>query len=148
MARSITLDEANSVIAAAIAKADEQGTKMSIAVVDAGGRLVSFARMDDAIWAGVYGSTGKAIASAAFKRPSGFFQDMADRPIFQGIKAGEGDHMILSQGAVPIEKEGQIIGAVGVGGGTGEQDEECAQAGAAAAVGVGGAILSLLEGTQ
>ena len=130
MARSITLDEANRVIAAAIAKADEQGTKMSIAVVDAGGRLVSFARMDDAIWAGVYGSTGKAIASAAFKRPSGFFQDMADRPIFQGIKAGEGDHMILSQGAVPIEKEGQIIGAVGVGGGTGEQDEECAQAGA------------------
>ena len=55
------------------------------------------------------------------------------RPIFQGIKAGEGDHMILSQGAVPIEKEGQIIGAVGVGGGTGEQDEECAVAGAAAA---------------
>ena len=41
--------------------------------------------------------------------------------------------MILSQGAVPIEKEGQIIGAVGVGGGTGEQDEECAAAGAAAA---------------
>ena len=132
MARSITLDEANRVIEAAIAKANEQETKMSIAVVDAGGRLVSFARMDDAIWAGVYGSHGKAIASAAFKRPSGFFQDMADRPIFQGIKAGEGDHMILSQGAVPIEKDGEVIGAVGVGGSTGEQDEECAVAGAAA----------------
>ena len=132
MARSITLDEANRVIEAAIAKANEQETKMSIAVVDAGGRLVSFARMDDAIWAGVYGSHGKAIASAAFKRPSGFFQDMADRPIFQGIKAGEGDHMILSQGAVPIEKDGEVIGAVGVGGGTGQQDEDCAAAGAAA----------------
>ena len=105
---------------------------MSIAVVDAGGRLVAFARMDGAIWAGVYGSTGKAIASAAFKRPSGFFQDMADRPIFQGIKAGEGDHMILSQGAVPIMRDGETIGAVGVGGGTGQQDEDCAQAGAAA----------------
>ncbi len=132
MARSITLDEANKVIEAAIATANEQGTRMSIAVVDTGGRLVSFARMDDAIWAGVYGSHGKAIASAAFKRPSAFFQDMADRPIFQGIKAGEGDHMILSQGAVPIEKDGEVIGAVGVGGGTGQQDEDCAVAGAAA----------------
>ena len=130
MAGSITLEEANTVIAGAIAKAEEQETKMSIAVVDAGGRLVSFARMDGAIWAGVYGSTGKAIASAAFKRPSGFFQEMADRPIFQGIKAGEGDHMILSQGAVPIMRDGETIGAVGVGGGTGQQDEDCAQAGA------------------
>ena len=132
MAGSITLDEANKVIAGAIAKAEEQETKMSIAVVDAGGRLVSFARMDGAIWAGVYGSTGKAIASAAFKRPSGFFQEMADRPIFQGIKAGEGDHMILSQGAVPIMRDGETIGAVGVGGGTGQQDEDCATAGAEA----------------
>ena len=132
MAEPITLDEANTVIAGAIAKAEEQETKMSIAVVDAGGRLVSFARMDGAIWAGVYGSTGKAIASAAFKRPSGFFQEMADRPIFQGIKAGEGDHMILSQGAVPIMRDGETIGAVGVGGGTGQQDEDCAAAGAEA----------------
>lgn len=132
MARSITLDEANTVIAAASAKANEQGTKMGIAVVDAGGRLVAFARMDGAIWGSVYGSQGKAIASAAFGRPSGFFQEMADRPIFQGIKAGEGDHMILSQGAVPVVKDGEVIGAVGVGGGTGEQDEECAVAGAAA----------------
>ena len=130
MAGSITLEEANTVIAGAIAKAEEQETRMSIAVVDAGGRLVSFARMDGAIWAGVYGSTGKAIASAAFKRPSGFFQEMADRPIFQGIKAGEGDHMILSQGAVPIMRDGETIGAVGVGGGTGQQDEDCATAGA------------------
>ena len=131
MARSITLDEANTVIAGAIAKANEQGTKMSIAVVDAGGRLVAFARMDGAIWAGVYGSHGKAIASAAFGRPSGFFQEMANNPIFAGIKAAEGDHMILSQGAVAIEKGGEVIGAVGVGGGTGQQDEDCAAAGAA-----------------
>ena len=130
MARAITLEEANRVIEGAIEKANEQGTKMSIAVVDAGGRLVAFARMDDAIWAGVYGSHGKAIASAAFKRPSGVFQAMADRPIFQGIKAAEGDHMILDLGAVPIEKDGEVIGAVGVGGGTGEQDEECAAEGA------------------
>ena len=132
MAASLTLEEANKVIAGAIAKAEEQETKMSIAVVDAGGRLVAFARMDGAIWAGVYGSTGKAIASAAFKRPSGVFQEMADRPIFQGIKAGEGDHMILSQGAVPIVRDGETIGAVGVGGGTGQQDEDCALAGAEA----------------
>ena len=133
MARSITLEEANRVIAGAIAKAEEQGTRMSIAVVDGGGRLVALARMNGAIWASVYGSHGKAIASAAFQRPSGFFQDMAERPIFVGIKAAEGDHMILSQGAVPITSaDGEIIGAVGVGGGTGQQDEDCAQAGAEA----------------
>ena len=133
MARSITLDEANQAIAGAIAKAEEQGTKMGIAVVDAGGRLVAFARMDGAIWASVYGSHGKAIASAAFGRPSGFFQEIADRPIFQGIKAAEGDHMILSLGAVPIKStDGEVIGAIGVGGGTGEQDEECAVEGAGA----------------
>jgi uncharacterized protein GlcG (DUF336 family) len=68
---SITLDEANRALDAAIAKATEQGTKMNIAVVDASGRLVAFKRMDGAIWAGVYGSQGKAVASAAFGRDSG-----------------------------------------------------------------------------
>jgi uncharacterized protein GlcG (DUF336 family) len=129
---SITLDEANRALDAAIAKATEQGTKMNIAVVDAGGRLVAFKRMDGAIWAGVYGSQGKAVASAAFGRDSGVMQERAGSPIIQGIMVAEGGHMIPSQGAVPITRNGMVIGAIGCGGGTGQEDEDCARAGAAA----------------
>ena len=129
---SITLDEANRALDAAIAKATEQGTKMNIAVVDAGGRLVAFKRMDGAIWAGVYGSQGKAVASAAFGRDSGVMQERAGSPIIQGIMVAEGGHMIPSQGAVPIIRNGVVIGAIGCGGGTGQEDEDCARAGAAA----------------
>ena len=57
---SVTLEEANRVINSAIQKATELDIKLSIAVVDAGGRLIAFARMDGAIWGGVYGSHGKA----------------------------------------------------------------------------------------
>lgn len=129
---SLTLAEANRVIQAALARADDLGIRISVAVCDAGGRLIAFARMDGAIWAGVYGSQGKAIASVAFGRASGELQDRADTPIVRGIAAAEGGHMIASRGAVPIIRDGLVIGACGVGGGTAEQDEQCAAAGVAA----------------
>ena len=77
-------------IGGAIAKANEFDIKLSIAVVDEGGRLVAFARMDGAIWAGVYGSQGKAVTSASFGRPSGVLMNMADLPIFRGIQEAGG----------------------------------------------------------
>ncbi|MDA1095980.1 MAG: heme-binding protein [Chloroflexi bacterium] len=126
---SITLDQAHEVINGAIGKAGELGIKLSVSVCDEGGRLVAFARMDGAIWGGVYGSQGKAIASAAFARPSGALAEMADRPIFRSIQAAEGGNIIYSQGAVPIFRNDTLIGAVGTGGGTGQQDEDCASAG-------------------
>ena len=66
----LKLSEANQVVHAAIAKAQELNIRISVAVCDAGGRLLAFNRMDGAIWASVYGCQGKAIASAAFGRPS------------------------------------------------------------------------------
>ena len=126
---ALTLAEANQVAQAAIAKAREINIKISVAVCDAGGRLVVFNRMDGAIWGSVYGCQGKAIASAAFARPSGELQERADTPIVRGITAAEGGHMIPSQGAVPIIRAGVLEGACGVGGGTAQQDEECARAG-------------------
>ncbi|MEE3167571.1 MAG: heme-binding protein, partial [Chloroflexota bacterium] len=63
---AITLDEANKMVAGAIAKAKELNIRINVAVCDAGGRLLAFNRMDGAIWGGAYGSQGKAIASAAF----------------------------------------------------------------------------------
>ena len=128
---ALTLAEANQVVEAAIAKAKEMNIRVSVAVCDAGGRLMAFNRMDNAIWGSVYGSQGKAIASVAFGRASGELTERAGTPIIQGIAAAEGGHMIPSQGAVPIVKNGVVIGACGVGGGTSQQDEDVARAGVA-----------------
>ncbi|HAA96068.1 MAG: heme-binding protein [SAR202 cluster bacterium] len=128
---ALTLAEANRMVEAAIAKANELNIKINVAVVDAGGRLVAFNRMDGAIWGGAYGSQGKAVASAAFGRTSGELQERATSPIVSGILGAEGGHGIPSQGAVPIRRDGVLEGAVGVGGGTSQEDEDCAAAGVA-----------------
>ena len=128
---SLTLAEANRIIEGAVAKAQELNIKISVAVCDAGGRLIAFNRMDGAIWGSVYGCQGKAVASVAFARPSGELAERADTPIIRGIAAAEGGHMIPSQGAVPIIRNGEVVGACGVGGGTAQQDEDCARAGVA-----------------
>jgi len=129
---ALTLAEANRVVQGAIAKAEALNIKISVAVCDAGGRLIALNRMDGAIWAAAFGSQGKAMASAGFGRPSGVLQQTYPTSIIQqGIVAAEGGHMIPSQGAVPIIRNGVVEGACGVGGGTSEQDEECAKAGVA-----------------
>ncbi len=128
---AITMAEANRILEGAIAHAQEINIKMSVAVCDAGGRLVAFSRMDGAIWAGVYGSQGKAVASAAFGRPSGVMQERAEQPTPKGIAIAEGGHMIMGQGGVPIIRNGVVEGAVGVGGGTSQEDEDCSNAGIA-----------------
>jgi glc operon protein GlcG len=130
-AMPLTLADANRIVEGAVAKAKEMNIKISVAVCDAGGRLMAFNRMDGAIWGSVYGCQGKAVASAAFARPSGELAERADTPIIRGIAAAEGGHMIPSQGAVPIIRNGEVEGACGVGGGTAQQDEDCARAGVA-----------------
>ena len=128
---ALTLEEANKIIGGAIAKAKQLNIKVSVAVCDAGGRLLAFQRMDNAIWASAYGSQGKAVASAAFGRPSGEMAERADQPTPRGIAAASGGQMIMGQGAVPIIRNGIVEGACGVGGGTSQQDEDCARAGIA-----------------
>ena len=125
---ALTLGEANRIVEGAIAAATEMGIKINVAVCDSGGRLVAFNRMDGAIWGGVYGSQGKAVASAAFGRTSEL-QERAS--IITGILKAEGEHGIPSQGGVPIVRNGVLEGACGVGGGTSQEDEDCATAGIA-----------------
>lgn len=124
---ALTISDANRIMQAAIAKAEEFNIKINVAVCDSGGRLVAFNRMDGAIWGGMYGAQGKAVTSAGFGRPSGEVD--GTRPIVQGIIASEGGHMIPSQGGLPIVRGGVVEGACGVGGGTSQQDEDCARAG-------------------
>lgn len=129
---ALTLEEANRIVQGALAKARELNIKISAAVCDPGGRLIAFGRMDGAIWGSAYGSMGKAVASAAFARPSGELTERAEHPTIRGIIAAEGGHMIPGQGAVPIlDSHGVVEGACGVGGGTAQQDEDCARAGVA-----------------
>lgn len=129
---TLSLAQANSVLEAAIRKAQEFDIRISVSVCDAGGRLRAFQRMDGAHWAGGYGSQGKAVTSAAFARPSGVVAELAQFPIMPSIAEAEGGHIIYCQGAVPIFIDGVLVGAVGVGGGSAQQDEDCAAAGAAA----------------
>ncbi len=128
---AITLAEANRIIEGVLAQAAELNIKISAAVVDSGGRLIAMNRMDGAIWASAYGCQGKAVASAAFGRSSGEMQERANQPTPAGINAASGGEMIMGQGAVPIIRDGVIEGACGVGGGTSQQDEDCAKAGVA-----------------
>lgn len=124
---ALTLAEANRIVQGTIAKAEEFNIKICVAVVDAGGRMVAFNRMDGAHWTGTYGAPGKAVAAAGYGRPSGAIDP--DRHINRGIIAAEGGHIIAEKGGVPIIRNGVIDGACGVGGGTSEQDEDCASAG-------------------
>ena len=126
---ALTLVEANSMVQAAIAKANELNVKVSIAVCDAGGSLLAFNRMEGASAVSAIVAQGKAAASAGFGRASGALQ--ADSPVIQAIIANMGGRMLPAQGAVPLHKNGELVGAIGGSGATAQQDEECAQAGSA-----------------
>ena len=124
------LETANRAVAAAMLQARQMNIAISVAVCDDGGHPVAFARMDGAGWAASYGALGKATASAATGSPSGRIPP--DLHVMQRINELAGDRMIFSQGAVPVVLDGELVGAIGAGGGTAEQDEACAAAGAAA----------------
>lgn len=128
----LTLEEANRIIAGAIHTAEQLGIRIGVAVCDSGGRLIAFQRMDNANWASIYGAQGKAITATAFGRPSGELAGIADQPTPRGIAAAEGGHMIMGQGGIPIFRHEVLEGACGVGGGSSQQDEDCAARGIAA----------------
>jgi uncharacterized protein GlcG (DUF336 family) len=127
----ITLDLARRVIAAAEKKAADIKQPMNIAVVDGGGNLVAFARMDGAWLGSIQIAQKKAWTSRAFdietKTLSKFAQPGAD---FYGIHVTNGGVTIFA-GGVPLMQGKDVVGAIGVSGGSGKQDQEVAEAGAA-----------------
>jgi glc operon protein GlcG len=126
---ALTLAEAN-LMQAAIAKAEELHVKLSVAVCDAEGNLLAFNRMKGASAVSATVAQGKAAASAGFGRPSGALA--ADSPVIQSIIATLGGRMLPAQGAVPLDKKGELVGALGSSGATAHQDEAWAHAGGAA----------------
>ncbi len=130
---SLTMAESEQILAAAKAKVFEMGAKMSVSVVDPRGDLIGMFRTDGASWRTPAISRAKAVSAACFGRPSGDLTDNAMSPVFRGLMAMEGGHMIPGQGALPVFKGGELVGAVGGSGGTAQQDEDAAQAGIDAA---------------
>ena len=131
----MTLAVAEKAARAAQAKARELGTPMTVSVVDEAGRLVYPARGDGAGFFSVNTSRAKAVAAANFKRATKELGEMmAKGPSFwTAVGAAVPGELLPSIGAVPIMAGPRVIGALGCGGGTGEQDHECALASAAAA---------------
>ncbi len=114
---TLTMAETDIILAAAKAKVLEMGAKMSVSVVDPRGDLLGMFRTDGASWRTPAISRAKALSSACFERPSGDLTENAMAPVFRGLMAMEGGHMIPGQGALPVFKNGEIVGAVGGSGG-------------------------------
>ena len=130
----VTLNDARKVIAAAEKKAAEIGQPMNIAVADAGGNLVSHVRMDGAWIGSIDISIKKAFTSRAFDIAT---KDLATHSQsggqFFGIHASNNGRIMIFAGGIPLKnKDGKVVGAIGVSGGSGEQDHAVAEAGAAA----------------
>jgi uncharacterized protein GlcG (DUF336 family) len=130
---TLTLADARNIIAAAEARAEEIGQPMNIAVVDAGGNLISHVRMDGAWLGSIDISINKAFTSRAFDIQT---KDLGDNSQpgnqFYGIHASNHGRIMIFAGGVPLSRDGQVVGAIGVSGGSGEQDQTVAEAGAGA----------------
>jgi glc operon protein GlcG len=122
----ITLEGAKKIAAAAEAEARKNGWNVVIAVVDDGGHMIYLQRMDGTQTGSIDVAIGKARTSAAFKRPTKVFDDLAKtRPSVISISADA----VLLEGGIPVMVGGQLVGAVGVSGVTSQQDAQIAQAG-------------------
>jgi uncharacterized protein GlcG (DUF336 family) len=132
----VTLEDARRVIAAAEKKAQEIGQPMNIAVADEGGNLVAHVRMDGAWIGSIDIAINKAFTSKAFDIST---KDLASNSQsgqqFFGIHVSNHGRIMIFAGGIPLKRGGKVVGAIGVSGGSGEQDHTVAEAGAAAFAG-------------
>jgi glc operon protein GlcG len=125
----ISLENAKKAAGAALAEARKNNWTMALAIVDPGGTLVYYEKLDNTQIGSAQVAISKARSSAEFKRPTKAFQD-------QVSKGGDGLRYLGLEGAVPLEggvpivMDGKIVGAIGMSGGTSAQDAQCAQIGA------------------
>ena len=125
----ISLERAQSAINAVVAEAKRRDWKMNVAVVDSGGNLVAFQRMDGAMLASIQIAEHKARAAATFRRETKVFEN--------GIQANNLNYLmtldgiVASRGGIPLVEHGKLIGAIGCSGGTDSQDEVVCRAGVA-----------------
>jgi glc operon protein GlcG len=123
----LTLEAARVAMAAAEAEAVRGGWRVVIAVVDDGGHPLMLHRLDGAQWSSIDTAVGKARAAVAWKRPTRLLEESVNNGRFAFLSISQG--MALLQGGVPVEIDGQVLGAVGVSGVKAADDEVIALAG-------------------
>src|SRR3984885_10013482 len=130
----LTLEGARAVLAAAQRRAQEINVPMNVAVVDDGGHLLAFERMDGARPSSIAISLVKAQAAALRRSPTGpaMAGEQSDVPLVLGLAIANPAHQTPIRGGVPLVVDGQVIGAIGGSAGTEDQDLDVARAGAAA----------------
>jgi glc operon protein GlcG len=130
----LTLEGAQAVLHAALARAAQLGVPMNVAVVDDGGHLLAFARQDGAKLSSVQIAITKAECSALRRQPTGPYIENGQPNLIVtlGLAIGSRARQTPLRGGLPLLKDGQCIGAIGVSNGTEDQDTEVARAGAAA----------------
>jgi len=125
----ISLERAEAAIAATVAEARKHDWKLNVAVVDSGGNLVAFQRMDGAQLASIQISEHKARTAVTFRRETKVFESAIQQSNFNYVITLDG--VIGSRGGIPLVQAGKLIGAIGCSGGTGSQDEVACKVGAA-----------------
>ena len=123
-----TMEQAFSALGAARRAADAAGVKLSCAVVDSRGDLIALARMDGARFYTTDVARGKAALSAMFGQPSGNLGNLASNPAFQNFNEAAQTPLYPFQGALPITRDGETIGAMGCSGASSQQDEDAVSA--------------------
>lgn len=126
----ISLEEARTVVAAAQKRAVELDKPITVVVVDAGGFVVLIERMEGARPLQPQIATAKAYTAAVMQRPCSMLKGWADNePVFFSQVARMGHHPIVATGGgFPLKRDGEIIGAIGISGGTGDEDQALAEA--------------------
>ncbi len=126
---SVNYEQARKIVAAAIADAKRQSLPMAVAVVDNAGQLVAFERMDNTQTASVLVSQDKAVSAAMYRRSTKAFQDLVAGGGI-GLRVLTLRNANAVEGGLPLIVDGKIIGAIGVSGGSSDQDGVVAKAGA------------------
>jgi uncharacterized protein GlcG (DUF336 family) len=129
----LTLEDARRIISAAEKQAAAIGQPMNIAVADSGGNLIAHVRMDNAWIGSIDISINKAYTARAFDLETGkLAKESQPGEQFFGIHATNRGRIVIFAGGIPLKKDGKVVGAIGVSGGSGKQDQEVAEAGAKA----------------
>ena len=132
--KTVQLPDARRIIAAATKKAEDLGQPMNIAVVDAGGNLLAFERMENAWLGSIDISIKKAWTSRAFDITT---KDLGENSQsgnqFFGIHASNDGKVMIFAGGIPLKQDGKVVGAIGISGDTSDNDEAAALAGITAA---------------
>ena len=130
---TLTLEEAGTALQAAGGKAKEIGSPSSIAIVDDGRNLVAFARMDGADLVSIQLARDKPYSSLMNRMPTGDLAPLVQPGAeFYGYDSLAGGRMIVFAGGIPLERDGVLVGAIGVSGGSADQDQRAAEAGVTA----------------